>query len=212
MYKLKQFWSKLADIKRETLIRNSFLLPILFVVIISISHVITWYDIGNPWGWAIYLSIAVEVFALASIAAATVHMSKATIWFLFGIVTSIQMIGNIFFAFNNIDEASKIFLSWIQLIQPIFPDWDTLDHRRFLSAVQGGSLPIMSLTALHFFITFNTHLHTVDDREVPAIEPEVVIEIPEPVVTEVVIEEPEVVPTPEVPNDDEDMAKFNPEQ
>ena len=62
----------LKDIKRETLIKNSFLIPILSVVIISISHVISWYDLGNPMAWAIYLSVAVEIFALASVSAASI--------------------------------------------------------------------------------------------------------------------------------------------
>ena len=57
---------------RNLIIRNTFLLPILLVVIMSISHVVSWYDLGNPLSWAIYLSIAIEVFALASVSAATI--------------------------------------------------------------------------------------------------------------------------------------------
>ena len=139
---------------RATLIRNSFLLPILLVVIMSISHVVSWYDLGNPISWAIYLSVAIEIFALASISAASIKTSKTAIWFLFGIVTAIQIVGNIFYEFKDIDMNGEGFQSWVLLIEPFFLDWEVMDHRRFLAIIQGGTLPIMSLTALHFYIQF----------------------------------------------------------
>jgi hypothetical protein len=120
----------------------------------SISHVVSWYDLGNPISWAVYLSIAIEVFALASISAASIKTSKTAIWILFGIVTAIQIIGNIFYEFKDIDINGEGFQSWIQLIDPFFIDWEPMDHRRLLAIIQGGTLPIMSLTALHFYIQF----------------------------------------------------------
>lgn len=137
-----------------SIIRNSFLLPILLVVIMSISHVVSWYDLGNPISWAIYLSIAIEVFALASVSAASIKASRAAIWFLFGLVTMIQIVGNVYFEFKEIDVASQGFKDWMELMLPFFDDWTPLDHRRLLAIVQGGTLPIMSLTALHFYIQF----------------------------------------------------------
>lgn len=143
---------------RITLIRNSFLLPILLVVIMSISHVVSWYDIGNPLSWAIYLSIAIEIFALASVSAASIKMNKGSIWFLFILVTLIQLIGNVFYEYKEISLNESGFLSWVELISPWFEDWELLDHRRLLALIQGGTLPIMSLTSLHFYIQFNDNL------------------------------------------------------
>ncbi len=147
-----------VDKNKNAIIRNSFLLPILLVVIMSISHVVSWYHLGNPLSWAIYLSIAVEVFALATVAAATIRIGKGSIWFLFGMVTLIQMIGNIYFGYKEIVITSESFLSWVELIQPLFEDWTSTDHRRFLATIQGGTLPIMSLTALHFYIKFSENI------------------------------------------------------
>jgi len=124
----------------------------------SISHVVSWYDLGNPLSWAIYLSVAIEIFALASVAASTVKMGRGSIYFLFGLVTAIQIMGNIFYEFKDINPNGSDFLSWIELIKPVFEDWDIIDHRRFLATIQGGTLPIMSLTALHFYIKFNDSL------------------------------------------------------
>jgi hypothetical protein len=140
---------------RDSIIRNTFLLPILLVVIMSISHVVSWYDLGNPISWAIYLSVAIEIFALASVAAASIHINKGSIWFLFGLVTFIQIIGNVFYEYKEIDILGGAFGSWVELIPPVFSDWDAIDHRRLLALIQGGTLPLMSLTALHFFISFN---------------------------------------------------------
>lgn len=144
----------IRKIDRLTLIKNSFLIPILLVVAMSISHVVSWYDLGNPISWAIYLSVAIEIFALASVSAASVNINRASVWFLFGLVTSIQIVGNIFFAFNDINVNGELFKSWVDMIKPLFEDWDATAHRRFLAAIQGGSLPLMSLTALHYYIKF----------------------------------------------------------
>ena len=46
---------------KEHPVRAMFLIPILLVAGISISHVVSWYDLTNPISWAIYLSIAIEV-------------------------------------------------------------------------------------------------------------------------------------------------------
>jgi len=169
---MRKLLSKIRKIERNTVIRNSFLLPILSVVIMSISHVITWYDLGNPFLWAIYLSVAVEIFALASVSAATIKMKKGSIWVLFSLVTFIQIVGNVFFTYQYIDVENVKFLSWIELIHPWFEDWSPIDHRRLLATFQGGTLPFMSLIALHFYIKFNENLNQNQIKEPSPIDPE----------------------------------------
>lgn len=138
--------------------RTMFLLPIFLVAGISISHVVSWYDMSNPINWAIYLSLSVEVGAMAALIAAT-NRIKGGVWFMFGIVTLIQMIGNIFYSYKEIDETSKLFLSWIELIQPISDlinseQTTIIQHKRILALLEGGLLPIISLTSLHFYIKY----------------------------------------------------------
>jgi hypothetical protein len=158
---MRKFFNNIRNVKKSTLIRNSFLLPILLVVAMSISHVISWYDIGNPISWAVYLSIAIEIFALASVSATGIPMKRGSIWALFSLVTIIQIIGNVYFTYLDIDITSKLFTDWVELIQPWFEDWSMIDHKRFLALIQGGTLPFMSLIALHFYIKFNDNLKTV---------------------------------------------------
>ena len=135
-----------------------FLVPILLVAGISISHVVTWYDMANPINWAIYLSIAIEVAAITALVAAT-NKIKGGIWFMFGIVTFIQMVGNIFYSFKEIDETGELFKSWIELTGPVWElmgteTTDLVGMKRWLAFLEGGLLPIISLTSLHFFVKY----------------------------------------------------------
>jgi hypothetical protein len=151
----------------------AFLVPILSVAIISVSHVVRWYDLANPISWAIYLSVAVEVAALSSIAASSVRVKGFSVWFVFIIVTIIQFIGNIYFSYTEIDINSKEFKDWAELTFPIFDSFsdtaDLVSQRRLLAVLEGGLLPLIALTCLHFFIKYGDR-----DLEKPIlpIEPE----------------------------------------
>jgi hypothetical protein len=156
---------------KESIIRMAFLVPILSVAIISISHVVRWYDLANPISWAIYLSIAVEIAALSSIAASSVRVKGFSVWFVFIIVTLIQFIGNIYFSYTEINVASKEFKDWAELTGPLFESFsdieDAVAQRRLLAILEGGLLPLISLTCLHFFIKYGDR-----DLEQPAVYPE----------------------------------------
>jgi hypothetical protein len=153
---------------KESIIRAAFLVPILSVAIISISHVVKWYDLGNPISWAIYLSIAIEVAALSSIAASSVRVKGFSVWLVFIIVTLVQFIGNIYFSYTEIDVTSKAFKDWAELTLPVFEAFsdtsDLISQRRLLALLEGGLLPIISLTCLHFFIKYGDR-----DFEQPAV-------------------------------------------
>lgn len=138
--------------------RVMFLIPILLVAGISISHVVTWYSIANPINWAIYLSIAIEIAAITALVAAT-NRVKGGIWFMFAIVTFIQMVGNIFFSYKEIDVNGELFKSWVELTGPVWELMgteltDLVGMKRWLAFLEGGLLPIISLTSLHFFVKY----------------------------------------------------------
>jgi hypothetical protein len=142
----------------RTIIILSFLIPIITVAVVSISHVTKWYGISNPVTWSIYLSVGIEIAALSSLAAISANMGKK-VYFPFGIVTLIQFIGNIYFAHSYIDINSAEFKSWVELVSPLveFMGVDVNDyvgHKRFLSFFAGGMLPIISLTFLHMLVKF----------------------------------------------------------
>lgn len=147
----------------KTLIIAAFLIPIVTVAIVSISHVTKWYGISNPVTWAVYLSIGIEIAALSALAAISANMGKK-VYFPFAIVTIIQFIGNIYFAYSYIDINSKAFQDWVGLVSPLVESMgvdptDFSGHKRFLAFFAGGMLPIISLSFLHMLVQF-----TEEDR------------------------------------------------
>lgn len=140
----------------RTIIYISFLVPILTVAFVSISHVTKWYGLSNPFSWAIYLSIGIEIAALSALAAISARMGKK-VYFPFGIVTLVQFIGNIFFAYQYIDVNSQSFKDWVDLVDPIVSMMgvgDVAGHKRFLALFAGGMLPLISLSFLHMLVKF----------------------------------------------------------
>ena len=147
----------------KTLIIAAFLIPILTVAVVSISHVTEWYGLSNPISWAVYLSIGIEIAALSALAAISANMGSK-VYFPFAIVTIVQFIGNIFFAYSYIDINTKQFKDWVDLVSPfvefmgVDPS-DPIGHKRFLAFFAGGMLPLISLSFLHMLIKF-----TEEDR------------------------------------------------
>lgn len=142
----------------KTIIYVAFLVPILTVAFVSISHVTKWYGISNPISWAIYLSVGVEIAALSALAAISAQMGRK-VYFPFGIVTLIQFLGNIYFAYQYIDIASQTFKDWVDLVSPLVSylgveEGDMIGHKRFLAIFAGGMLPIISLSFLHMLVKF----------------------------------------------------------
>ena len=142
----------------KSVIYFAFLIPIITVAIVSISHVTKWYGISNPLSWAIYLSIGIEIAALSALAAIAAQMGKK-VYFPFVIVTLIQFIGNIFFAYQYIDITSQSFKDWVDMVDPIVSfmgveSGDFVGHKRFLALFAGGMLPIISLSFLHMLVKF----------------------------------------------------------
>jgi len=153
---MKKIWEWIKNNPNRTM----FLVPIFLVAGISISHVVSWYDIANPFSWAVYLSIAIEIGAMTALVAAT-NKIKGGVWFMFGLITLIQMIGNVFFSYKEIDANSDLFKSWVELTGPLFEGLgsdpsDIISQKRWLAFLEGGLLPIISLTSLHFFTKYES--------------------------------------------------------
>lgn len=148
----------------KTFIITAFLIPILTVAVVSISHVTQWYGISNPVTWSVYLSVGIEIAALSALAAISANMGSK-VYFPFIVVTLIQFIGNIFFAYSYIDINSKAFKDWVDLVSPLVEfigvePGDVIGHKRFLALFAGGMLPIISLSFLHMLVKF-----TEEDRK-----------------------------------------------
>ena len=189
---IKTLWASVKEHPN----RAMFLIPIILVAGISISHVVSWYNLANPISWAIYLSIAIEIGAMTALVAAT-NKIKGGVWFMFGIITFIQMIGNIFYSYKQIDENGELFKSWMELTGPVWEMLgskanDVISMKRWLAFLEGGLLPVISLTSLHFFTKYDDGKS--GNEEVKEVIKEVIVE--KEVIKEVIVEVEKIVEVP----------------
>ena len=141
------------------IIATSFTIPILLVAFVSISHVTTFYGLTNPFSWAIYLSVAIEIAALGALAGISANMGRF-VYVPFLIVTFIQFVGNVFFAYSFIDPAGDLFKQWVELAGPLLETFgvditDMLAQKRWLALISGGMLPLISLTFAHMLVKYS---------------------------------------------------------
>jgi len=141
------------------IIATSFTIPILLVAFVSISHVTTFYGLTNPFSWAIYLSVAIEIAALGALAGISANMGRF-VYVPFLIVTFIQFVGNVFFAYSFIDLTGNLFKQWVELAGPLLETFgvditDMLAQKRWLALISGGMLPLISLTFAHMLVKYS---------------------------------------------------------
>lgn len=153
----------------KNIIAIAFVIPILLVAGVSISHVTEFYGLSNPMSWAIYLSVAIEIAALSALAAVSVRMGRF-VYLPFFVVTLIQMIGNIFFSFSYIDESGQTFQDWVAMVGGLFESMgvektDINTHKTIIAFFSGGLLPIISLTFAHMLVMFTEK--NQDNDQVP---------------------------------------------
>jgi hypothetical protein len=110
---------------------------------------------------------------------------------MFGLITTIQMIGNIFYSYKQIDATGELFKSWVELTGPVWEmlgskTTDVIAMKRWLAFLEGGLLPIISLTSLHFFTKYDDGKS--GNEEVKEVIKEVIVE--KEVIKEVIVEVP----------------------
>ena len=158
----------------KSIIVTAFVIPILLVAFVSISHVTSFYGISNPFAWAVYLSVAVEIAALSALAGVSVKLGKF-IYFPFILVTFIQFVGNLFFSFSFIEEQSELFRQWMEMAGPLFEPMgiETTDiptHKLILALFSGGLLPIISLTFAHMLVVYSNREEQSIETPTPVID------------------------------------------
>lgn len=130
---------------KDKLVRNSivgiFVALYFCVSIISTIHVIDFFSLSNPYWLAVSLAVAFEMGAAASLAAIIIldKTNRGIVWFLFILLTAMQCMGNMYFAYDNAHD----YQSWMELFslneeEPIF-------QKRILAIISGAILPVIAL-------------------------------------------------------------------
>ena len=173
------------NIKKINLV--AFSLPPILTSIISTVHIITWWGLSNPLIWAIFLAFVIEIGALSSLAALTTldSKNKTTIMIIFGLITLMQIIGNVYFSYEYIATQlisnPEFLTNWINLTEPIFSLFMSVSvasMHRVLAYVAGMLLPLISLSFLHILVNYvqktkNIEIKTIEQESVytqPVIE------------------------------------------
>ena len=130
---------------KGNLIRNfvigTFVSLYLLVSVISTIHVVDFFELSNPYWLAVTLAIGFEVGAAASLASLVIlkKMNKTLVWALFITITLMQMQGNMYYAFINMDD----YTSWAELFNLI--EEEPIFQKRVLAAISGAILPLVAL-------------------------------------------------------------------
>jgi hypothetical protein len=134
------------------------------VSVISTIHVIDFFRLSNPDWLAISLAIAFEIGAAASLASliALKKMNKSLVWGLFITLTLMQMMGNTYYAYTNLED----YQSWVELFGLV--DSEPIFQKRVLSLVSGAILP---LVALGFIKSLVDYIKPAEETEVVYKEP-----------------------------------------
>ena len=132
--------------------------PIL-VSFISTIHVVNFFELSNYTWLAIVLAIAFEVGALSSLAALAVldKISKGSLWMIFILVTTIQCVGNTYYAYDFVTNMLMTHPDWIQSWTELFAlneEEDIIYVKRILAIITGAILPIISLGFTHLLVEY----------------------------------------------------------
>ena len=148
---------------RDTLVKRfvigTFVSLYALVSVISTIHVIDFFELSNPYWLAVTLAIGFEIGAAASLASLVIlkKMNKTIVWSLFIAITLMQMQGNMYYAFINLEN----FTGWSELFDLI--EEDLIDQKRILAFVSGAILPLI---ALGFIKSLVDYIKPADDSPV----------------------------------------------
>lgn len=120
---------------------GTFMSLYILTSVVSTVHVIDFFELSNPKWMAVTLAVGFELGAAASLASLITldKMNKPLIWTLFIVITLMQMQGNMYHAYSNIENYSM----WSELFNLV--DWEPLAQKRLLAAVSGAILPLVAL-------------------------------------------------------------------
>lgn len=138
-----------------------FVLLYFFVSIISMIHVIDFFELSNNNTMSLSLAIAFELGAAASLASIIVmhRMKKGIVWSLFILLTLMQAMGNMYNSFANLAD----FQQWIELFglteEPI------IVQKRILATISGLPLPLIALGFIKALIDYIRPYQKNDEDE-----------------------------------------------
>ena len=122
--------------------------PVLSSIISSI-HLVEFFNLGNePW-ISIILAVAFELGSIASFLALGLlkNVNKTMLWVIFSILVFMQIIGNVYYSFNYINQQLLIDTNWIKSAIEFLSMFGIYvdEGKMILSTLIGLPIPLISL-------------------------------------------------------------------
>jgi hypothetical protein len=113
----------------------------LIVSTISMIHSIDFFGLSNSTGMALALATAFEIGQVAALCGILIldKANRFVIWSLFLLLTSMQIMSNVYFSFKYLGDYSQ----WAELFG--LGEEEPLFQKRMLAIISGGVLPIVAL-------------------------------------------------------------------
>jgi uncharacterized membrane protein YhaH (DUF805 family) len=132
--------------KSERAIFLAFILPPVVISIISMIHVVSFFELSNNSFLSWMLAAAFEFASISALFALTAltKIKKNTIWTLFFAIVLMQVIGNMYHSYIHINPSDPNLLKLFSIIG--IEAANLIWTQRILGFLQGGILPIISLS------------------------------------------------------------------
>lgn len=137
----------------DKIIRNStaslYILLYLIVATISCICSIDFFNMTHTYTESIILAISFEIGSMGCLFGALTSLKNKNnnlIWILFIFLTLMQMMGNTFYAYSNIENYNN----WVELFDLV--DLEPITQKRIISIISGCILPLVSLSFIHLLV------------------------------------------------------------
>lgn len=170
----------------------------------SFWHAVEFFELSNIWWMGIILALAFEIgqaAVLLSILTSSKERSKITPWILMGILTLVQIIGNVYSSYKYIMINSPENLKYFK--EPIFI-WTDLPDAEATVIITYISSAILPITALLLTSMITNYLTDQEEEKKEQIEEQKDKEIAEEPIKEEVKEENEQIEFTEDKSDNDD--------
>lgn len=155
----------------RTILLVVFIILYLCVGFVSCYHAIAFFSISNIGWLATILAIAFEVGQAVVLFSILIKPSekKAMPWILMGILTIVQILGNVFSSYryamlNNIDQIDYFTKSVLFFVQSPNPEYNYV----MISYITGAILPVVALCMTSMVVSVLNPKKETEDKEIPA--------------------------------------------
>lgn len=132
--------------KAELTVFLAFIIPPLIISVISMIHIVSFFELTNNLFLSWMLSAAFEFASISALFALTAlnKIKKNTIWILFFSIMSLQIVGNVYHSYIhiNMNDVNLLKLLSILEIDASNLNWTV----RIIGFLQGAILPVISLS------------------------------------------------------------------